>query len=262
MIGAIAGDIIGSPYEGMRNNIRTCEFPLFVARSRFTDDTVLTVAVAEAVMRGAEYAGKLKEYYHLYPHAGYGGMFIQWANSASSRPYNSFGNGSAMRVSPVAYACGTLEEVLDEAAGSAAVTHDHPEGIKGAQAAAAAAFLARTGESKDYIREYTEESFGYDLSEPIDSLRDWYAREFDPIYVTCQGSVPQAIRAFLDSEGFEDAVRKAVSIGGDSDTIACIAGGIAQAYYGVPRKIEDQVMARLDERLSMMTLEFMEKYLR
>ena len=260
MLGSIAGDMIGSPYEGMRHNIRTTDFELFVPRSRFTDDTVLTVAVADAVMRGGGYTEKLKEYYALYPHAGYGGAFKRWAASSQTEAYNSYGNGSAMRVSPVGYAFDTLEEVLAEAKRSAAVTHNHPEGIRGAQAAAAAVFLAREGEDKDGIREYIEKEFGYDLSESTDSLRTWYALEYDPLYISCQRSVPPAIRAFLDSDGFEDAVRKIVSIGGDSDTMACITGGIAQAFYGVPRAIEDEVMARLDERLSMVVLEFTERY--
>jgi len=261
MIGAIAGDIIGSCYEGRKHNIKTTRFPLFKDYSHFTDDTVLTVAVADAILHGSPYVEKLKEYYALYPRAGYGGAFKKWARSEYAGPYGSWGNGSAMRVSPVGFALDSLDAVLAEAEASAAVTHDHPEGIKGAQVAAAAIFLAREGKSKLEIRDYIEATFEYDLSEPLDSIRSWYARDYTEI--SCQGSVPQAVIAFLESEDFEDAIRKAISIGGDSDTIACITGGIAQAFYGgVPKDIEDEVLARLDERLSMVTLEFREKYLR
>ena len=250
MIGAIAGDIIGSVYE--RVNIKTVEFPLFQKRSRFTDDTVLSVALADAILHGADYASKLKEYYRLYPRAGYGGAFMEWACSDSMAPYNSWGNGSAMRVSPVGFAFDTLETVLDEARKSAAVTHNHPEGIKGAQAVAACVFLARTGSNREEIRQYVTGSFGYDLSESIDSIRPHYT--FD---VSCQGSVPQAITAFLESVDLEDAIRKAVSIGGDSDTIACIAGGIAHAFYGgIPHFMAERVHEILDQRLNSILEEF------
>jgi ADP-ribosylglycohydrolase len=260
MIGAIAGDMIGSPYEGRRHNIRTARFPLFTGYSHFTDDTVLTVAVADAIMHGEPVAAKFKEYYALYPHAGYGGAFKKWARSDYAGPYGSWGNGSAMRVSAIGFAFNTLEDVLDAAGASAAVTHDHPEGIKGAQAVASAIFIAREKKDKSSIADYIEEAFAYDLSEPLDSIRRWYGREFTEI--SCQGSVPQAIIAFLESDDLEDAIRKAVSIGGDSDTIACITGGIAQAFYGgVPPAIEEQVLGRLDERLSLLTLEFRERYL-
>jgi ADP-ribosylglycohydrolase len=261
MLGAIAGDIIGSPYEGMMGNIRTTEFPLFRDKSHFTDDTVLTVAVADAILHGGGYVEKFKEYYALYPHAGYGGAFRHWARSDESTPYGSWGNGSAMRVGPVGFALDSIQEVLDEAKRSAEVTHDHPEGIKGAQATAAAIFLSRAGASKSDIREYVEGAFGYDLSEPLESLRTWYAREYDPMYISCQLSVPAAMITFLDSSDFEDSIRKTVSIGGDSDTLACINGGIAHAFYKeVPAPIENEVLARLDERLSMVVIEFMERF--
>ena len=263
MLGAIAGDIIGSPYEGMRRNIRTTEFPLFKSGSRFTDDTVLTVAVADALLHGGGYVEKYKEYYALYPHAGYGGAFTHWARSADNSPYGSWGNGSAMRVSPIGFAFDTLEEVLEQAKRSAGVTHDHHEGIKGAQATAASIFLARSGGSKQDIREYVESAFGYDLSEPLESLKAWYARDFDVMYISCQASVPPALITFLESRDFEDSIRKTVSIGGDSDTLACINGGIAQAFYGgVPGHIEDEVLARLDDRLSMVAIEFMDRFCR
>jgi len=261
MIGSIAGDVIGSCYEGRKRNIKTTRFPLFREWSHFTDDTVLTVAIADAIMHDVSYTEKLKEYFSYYPHAGYGGAFKKWARSQYDGPYGSWGNGSAMRVSAVGFAFDTLADVLAAAEASAAVTHDHPEGIKGAQVVASAIFLAREGREKAEIRDYIEETFHYDLSEPLDSIRGWYGRDFTEI--SCQGSVPQAVIAFLESDGFEDAVRKAISIGGDSDTIACMAGGIAQAYYGgVPKEIEYETLARLDERLSMVTLEFKEKHSR
>ncbi len=254
MLGAIAGDIIGSVYE--HRNIKTTDFPLFSTDSCFTDDTVLTVAIADSLLTGSGYADKLKEYFRLYPGAGYGLHFMLWASSDQVEPYNSWGNGSAMRVSPVGLAFDSMEEVLLQAARTAEVTHNHPEGIKGAQATAAAVFMARTGGSKKVIRHFIEHRFAYDLSEPLDSIRESYT--FD---ISCQGSVPQAIIAFLESEGYEDAVRKAVSIGGDSDTIACIAGGIAQAFYkGVPDEIETIVKAILDERLNRVVAEFGEEF--
>lgn len=254
MIGAIAGDIIGSVYEA--DNIKTKDFPLFRPGSRFTDDTVLSVAVADSILHRTGYAAKLKEYYWYYPSAGYGWYFHLWASSESSEPYNSWGNGSAMRVSPVGFAFTTIEEVLAEAKRSAEVTHNHVEGVKGAQATAAAVFLARSGGSKQEIRRFIEKTFGYALSEPLDSIRESYT--FD---VSCQGSVPQAIVAFLESENYEDAVRNAISIGGDSDTIACIAGGIAQAFYqGVPGFITSRVTEILDDRLNRIVTEFAERY--
>ncbi|MEW6242958.1 MAG: ADP-ribosylglycohydrolase family protein [Bacillota bacterium] len=224
MIGAIAGDIIGSVFES--NNVKT-DFALFNPGSTFTDDTVLTVAVADCVLHGKDYALTLKEYGRRYPNRGYGGRFLRWLLSDSLQPYNSFGNGSAMRVSPVGFYFNTLEDVLREARRSAAVTHNHPEGIKGAQAVAAAVFLARRGKSKEEIREYLAAQFGYNLEQTLARIRPRYS--FDG---TCQGSVPEAVIAFLESSDYEDAIRKAVSIGGDSDTIACITGGIAEAFYG------------------------------
>lgn len=250
MIGAIAGDIVGSVYEGA--NIKSVDFPLFRNASTFTDDTVLTIAVADAILRSEDYASKLKEYYRLYPRRGYGGSFRMWARSDASAAYNSWGNGSAMRVSPVGFAFTSLDTVLEQALRSAAVTHNHPEGIKGAQAVAAAVYLARTGSSKGEIRDYIEHTFGYDLSEPVDTIREYYT--FD---VSCQGSVPRAITAFLEADNYEDAVRKAISIGGDSDTIACIAGGIAHAFFGgVPDVIAERVREILDEKLNSVLREF------
>ena len=253
MIGAIAGDIIGSIYE--QHGIKTKSFQLFDPLCQFTDDTVLTVAAADVLLRGGNYADRFRQYYRLYPHAGYGYMFHIWAQSESPQPYNSFGNGSAMRVSPVAFAFDRIDEVSREAARSAEVTHNHPEGVKGAEATAAAVFLARQKAAKNDIRFYIEREFGYDLSRTTDEIRPLY--EFD---VTCQGTVPAALSSFLHSEDFEDAVRNAVSLGGDSDTLACIAGSVAGAYYGVPLYIEKEVRSRIDQHLRSVTLEFSTRF--
>lgn len=265
MLGAIAGDIIGSVYEW--NNIKTEEFELFSKSSRFTDDTVMTIAIADAVLNieskgsGFEnsrdmYAARLKQYGRAYPNAGYGSMFIKWIMSETFEPYGSFGNGSAMRVSPIGFAFDDLETVLREAEKSADVTHNHIEGIKGAQAVAAAIFLARHNKSKSEIKEFIKERFGYDLDRKLDDIRRWY--RFD---VSCQGSVPEAIIAFLESHDYESAVRKAVSIGGDSDTIACITGGIAHAFYGeAPKDIAEKTLSVLDNRLSEVWNRFKNKY--
>lgn len=254
MLGAIAGDIIGSVYEW--NNIKTTAFPLFSSNSSFTDDTVLTVAVAEVLLKKGDYREAFQRYFRMYPDAGYGLMFYLWASSGDSKPYNSFGNGSAMRVSPVGWAFDDLDAVLEEARRSAVVTHNHPEGVKGAQATAGAIFLARKGSSKEEIRQFIESSFHYYLDEPISEIRKYYS--FD---ATCQGSVPQAIRAFYESLDFEDAVRKAISIGGDSDTIACITGGIAHAYYGsLPDAIKEECFSRLDHNLTAVTVEFLDRF--
>jgi ADP-ribosylglycohydrolase len=254
MLGAIAGDIIGSIYEF--DNIKTTVFPLFSRDSQPTDDTILTVALADSILSGKLYVDNLKAYFSHYPRAGYGPSFFQWALSASRQPYYSWGNGAAMRVSPVGFAYDTLEEVLEQARQSAAVTHDHPEGIKGAQATAAAIFLARQGEGKRRIRDFVEQTFGYALGEPLEDLRRRYT--FD---VSCQGTLPAALIAFLASEGYEDAVRKAVSLGGDSDTIACITGGIAQAFYGeVPAPIRHEALERLDSRLRRVTQDFCARF--
>jgi len=254
MLGAIAGDIIGSLYES--GWMKSTDFPLFSPESTFTDDTVLTVAVADRILHGKDYAATLKEYGRRYPNAGYGGMFYQWLYKPGSAPYKSYGNGSAMRVSPVGFAFNTIEEVLTEAQRSAEVTHNHPEGIKGAQAIASAIFLARTGKEKKEIAGYIEGQFGCNLRQTLDEIRPSY--HFDE---TCQGSVPQAIIAFLESTDYEDAVRKAVSLGGDSDTLACMAGGIAQAYYGrIADCIVREVRQILDEDLLTIVDEFNNRY--
>lgn len=254
MLGAIAGDVIGSVYEF--GNIKSTRFPLFGPDSHFTDDTVCTVALADSLLTGDDYATLLKRYVRRYPTAGYGGNFFYWGHSDSSGPYGSWGNGSAMRVSPTAWAYDTMDEVLEAAERSAAITHNHSEGIRGAQAIASAVFLARQGVDREEIRDFIESTFFYDLNESLDSIRAWY--QFD---VSCQGSVPQAITAFLESNDFEDAVRKAISLGGDSDTIACMAGAIAEPFYGgVPEHIVVEVKARLDPPLLQVMELFTARY--
>ena len=225
MIGAIIGDIVGSVHEHARPRTKTTDFPLFTADSRFTDDTVLTIATADALLSDGDHARAYREWGNRYPDAGYGKAFKRWLRTPGAGPYGSFGNGSAMRVSPVAFVFESVEEVLREAERSAAVTHDHPEGIKGAQAAALAVFLARTGVSKPEIRTEIAGRFGYDLDRTIEEIRPGY--EFD---VTCQGSVPEALIAFLETEDLEAAIRAAISLGGDADTQAAIAGAAAGAF--------------------------------
>ena len=254
MLGAIAGDIIGSVYEA--NPIKTTDFTLFSEYSRFTDDTVLTVANAHALMEDIDYATAYRAYGRRYPAAGYGGTFINWLMTDDAPPYNSWGNGSAMRVSPEGYAGDSMEAVLAEAAKSAAVTHNHPEGIKGAQAVSATVFMGRRGRTKKEIRRFIRERFGYDLTMSIDQIRPGYS--FD---VSCQGSVPQALIAFLQSHDVESAIRLAISLGGDSDTQACIAGATAYAYYGaIGPEMERQVRRRLPREFLAVLDVFMKKY--
>jgi len=254
MIGAIAGDIIGSVYE--HRPIKTKDFPLFHPQCDFTDDTVLTVAIADAILHGTSYVDSVRRIGRRYPAAGYGGSFIQWLQSSNAGPYNSWGNGSAMRVSPVGFAFSTEDEVLAHAKATAEITHNHPEGVKGAQATALAVFLARTGSDKESIRSRIASQFQYDLGRTVDDIRPVYA--FD---VSCQGTVPEAIVAFLDSHSYEDAVRNAVSLGGDSDTMACITGGIAEAFYGgVPEDVQAKVKELLTPDLWSVTEEFCMRY--
>jgi ADP-ribosylglycohydrolase len=254
MIGAIAGDIIGSVYENWP--IKTKDFPLFDAGCAFTDDSVLTVAVADAILTGAPYADSIRRIGRRYPGAGYGGSFYRWLRVDDSGPYGSWGNGSAMRVSPVGFAFSTEDEVLQHARMSAEITHSHPEGIKGAEATALAVFAARTGHAKEQIRNRIQALFGYDLDRSVSDIRPSYA--FD---VSCQGTVPEALIAFLDSESYEDAVRNAVSLGGDSDTLACITGGVAEAFYGgVPSEIRVKVEQLLTPDLWEITDAFCAKY--
>ena len=254
MIGALTGDIVGSIYEW--NNIKTTVFPLFQDHCHFTDDSVLTVALAESIMTGERYADAMKRYCRLYPDAGYGKNFRTWAQSEAEASYHSWGNGSAMRITPAAWAFDTLTEVLQKAEEYSVPTHDHPEGVKGAQATAAAVYLARTRASKQEIRRYVAGTFGYDLSRSCDEIRPGYT--FD---VSCQGTVPQALAAFFESTDFESAIRLAISLGGDSDTLAAITGGIAQAYYGgVPERIAATTLRFLDEPLRRVALEFEHRF--
>lgn len=230
ILGAIIGDIAGSRFE-FRNE-KSINVKLFTAADKFTDDTVMTIAVADWLMNGTSLPNIMRDWGDGYPDRGYGGMFYEWLfplDENEMKPYNSYGNGAGMRVSPCGYIARTLDEALDLAKQSAEVTHNHPEGIKGAQAIAAAIFLARQHTPKEEIRRYIEHTFGYDLQRTCDDIRPTY--EFD---VTCQGSCPEAIIAFLDSTDYESAIRLAISLGGDSDTIACMTGGIAAAYYGIP----------------------------
>lgn len=249
LFGAIAGDMIGFRFEW--NKCTDPNFTLFTRNPHFTDDTVLTVAVASAVLNQRGYGEAIVEYARKYPKAGYGSFFRRWLADDGAEPYNSFGNGSAMRVSPVAWAFNTEEEVLREAERSAAVTHDHPEGIKGAQSVALAIYLARTGADSDQIRTEIETRFGYNLSRTLDEIRPSY--KWDS---TSPGSVPESIIAFLESADFESAVRNAILLGGDADTMAAIAGSIAEAYYGVPEEIVVEVRKRLPADL----LDVVEKF--
>ena len=254
MIGAIAGDMIGSVYE--YRQVKTKDFPLFHPCCTFTDDSVLTIAVAKAILENRSYLETIREIGRRYPDAGYGGFFARWLHSNNPQPYNSWGNGSAMRVSPVGFAFDTSEEVLREAARTAEVSHNHPEGIKGAQATAAAVFLARNGTTKEGIRAEIQRMFGYDLGRTVEDIRPTYS--FDE---SCQRTVPEAIIAFLDSESWEDAIRNAVSLGGDSDTLACITGGIAEAYYGpVQESVQEKVKELLTKDLWEIADRFCARY--
>ncbi len=264
MIGSIIGDIIGSQFEYLNysNKMNMCQdfdFDFFTKASKFTDDTVLTIAVADCLMNKKSYADTYKVYAKKYPLAGYGSNFIQWVDSSSVEPYGSYGNGSAMRVSPVAYYFNSLEKVLDEAETSAFPTHNHPEGIKGAKAIAACIFLARNKLNKSSIKNYITETFGYDLERTLEEIRPTY--EFS---ATCQETVPEAIISFLESTNFSDCMVNAVSIGGDSDTIACMAGGIAEAYYGhlsIPSKVLDpalEILKNTGPELYKVMMEFLQ----
>ena len=249
MIGAIVGDIVGSRFEW--HNIKTKKFELFTHRCSFTDDSVMTIAVADALMRADGNIDILPEYAvesmqrigRPYPNCGYGGFFYNWLYSNNPLPYNSYGNGAAMRVSACGFAAKSLEEAKALSEAVTAVTHNHPEGIKGAEAVTAAIYLARSGYSVQEIKQHINDNY-YPMDFSLDEIRDTY--EFN---VTCQNTVPQALKAFFESDSFEDAIRNAISIGGDSDTLAAITGGIAEAYYGVPQDIKEQALNYLDENL-------------
>lgn len=244
MIGAIIGDIVGSRFEF--HNHRSTEFEFFHPDCDFTDDTVMTVAVADAIMNGLPFGKTLHEYGRKYPNRGYGGRFFHWLLEEDDfKPYDSFGNGSAMRVSPCAYlAKGNREQALAWAASSAICTHNHPEGVKGAMATADCILMAAEQKSKEEIRHRAEELYGYDMHFTIDQIRPHFG-----FYETCQKTVPQAIECFLESHDFESAIRIAISLGGDSDTIANITGGIAEAYYGVPEAMRSHALQMLPEEM-------------
>ena len=259
MYGAILGDIIGSPYEFDRGG-KTKDFPLFIRSSAFTDDTVMTVAVAEALMNTkgrddakikAELIRCMQSWAVKYPDAGYGGMFGRWIYQTDPKPYGSFGNGSAMRVAAAGWLYETLTETRRIAKLTAEVTHNHPEGIKGAEATAAAIFLARTGMTKDEIKDYIIKEFRYDLSRTCDEIRPGYRHD-----ETCQKTVPEALTAFLEGKDFEDVIRCAVSLGGDCDTLTCIAGGVAEAFYGVPAALVAECRRRLPADILAVTDRF------
>ena len=262
MYGAILGDMIGAPYEFDRGD-KTKDFPLFSRYSHFTDDSVMTVAVAEALLNTigksdeaikAGLVRSMRKWGLAYPNAGYGRMFYYWLCKKDPQPYNSYGNGSAMRVSAAGWLFDTLEKTRHTARLTAEVTHNHPEGIKGAEATASAIFLARNGKSKNEIRDFIVNEFGYDLSRTCDDIRPTYRH-----VETCQQTVPEAITAFLEGNGFEDVIRTAVSLGGDCDTLTCIAGGIAEAYYGVPDDLKKECIKRLPADMTKVLKQFEKK---
>lgn len=256
MYGAILGDMIGSPYEFDRGN-KTKDFPFFDKGATYTDDSVMTIAVAEALMTAAEQGvmddepsvkelliESMQDWGHRYPYAGYGGRFHGWLAARNPEPYNSWGNGSAMRVSPAGWMFSDIEMTRKVAAWTAEVTHNHPEGVKGAESVAAAIFMARNGSSKDEIKEYVIREFGYDFSRTCDEIRPGYRH-----VESCQETVPEAFTAFFEGVDFEDVIRTAVSLGGDCDTLTCIAGSIAEAFYGVPEDLKHECENRLPDDL-------------
>lgn len=264
MYGAIIGDIVGSRFEWQPTKDK--DFELFAPDCRVTDDSVMTTAVAEALLEMQEDAGEeeilqsfresMQTWGLRYPRAGYGGRFVQWLHERESEAYYSFGNGSAMRVSPCGWVADNMEETRRLAALSAMPSHDHPEGIKGAESVAAAIFLARTGASREEIRDYIEKEFDYDLHRTCEDIRPDYS--FD---VTCQGSVPEAIIAFLDGESYEDVIREAVAFGGDSDTQAAIAGSIAEAFFGVPEELCAKAEDFMPEDMKKVAARFAETFM-
>ena len=262
MLGAILGDIVGSPYEFDQGDKIKDFGPLFIAESIFTDDSVMTVAVAEALLKvgkeadtetiKTEVTKAMKTWGLKYPYAGYGNRFIRWLMSDNSEPYGSFGNGSAMRVSAAGWLYDSLERTREVARATAEVTHNHPEGIKGAEATAAAIFMARTGKSKAEIKDYIVNEFGYDLSRTLDDIRPGYHH-----VESCQETVPEAITAFLEGVDFEDVVRGAVSLSGDCDTLTCIAASMGEAFYGIPEEYKQETLKRIDSEMRAVYEEFL-----
>lgn len=257
-LGALVGDIIGSVYE-FRNTKRT-DFELFCNASTFTDDSVMTLAVAKWFLDDETHSPQqlvqcMQELGRRYPYAGYGGRFRVWLSEDNPQPYNSWGNGSGMRVSPVGLYAKTIDEALSLAKVTASVSHNHPEGVKGAQAIAASVFLCKNGASKQEIKEYVESTFGYDLNRTIADIRPNY--HFD---VSCQGSVPEAIIAFLEGNSFEEVIRLGISLGGDSDTIGCMAGAIAACMYPIPMSITEKCNEILTDDLRKINAHFIKFY--
>lgn len=259
MYGAILGDIIGSPFEFDRGD-KTKDFELFTEGCNFTDDSVMTIAVAEALLAVGSAApideieaavkASMQDWGHRYPHAGYGGSFRHWLKEKNPKPYGSYGNGSAMRVSAAGWLYDSLERTREVARATAKVSHNHPEGIKGAEATASAIYMARDGASKEEIKKYIESEFHYDLDRTLNQIRPSYHMD-----ETCQKTVPEAIIAFLEAEDFEDAIRNAVSLGGDTDTLGAITGSIAEAYFGIPAILIAECKARIDKGLMSSVLE-------
>ena len=254
MMGSVIGDIIGSKYEF--HSTKQYGFELFKLGSTFTDDTVLTVATAEALMSGEPFQNVYRRFFSSYANRGYGGSFKRWASSGGGQPYNSWGNGSAMRVSPVGWMYDEEQKVLDVAKATAEVTHNHEEGIRGAQSIAWCIWAARKGKTKDEIKAGVKSRFGYNLDRKLDDIRPGYKFE-----VSCQKSVPESILCFLESSDFESAIRLAVSMGGDADTMGCITGGIAEAFYGkIPEAMAREAFNRLDNRLKVVVAKFCKEY--
>lgn len=260
MLGAIVGDIVGSVYE--YNPIKKRNFPLFGSGCSFTDDTVMTIAVAEGFMNTlgmgpkevrAEIISRMQYWGRKYPEAGYGGRFIAWLNESSPKPYQSWGNGSAMRVAAAGWLFATIQQTADHARYSAEVSHDHPEGIKGAESLAAAIFMLRQGKSKEEVKRYIRGVYGYDFRFTLDEIRPNYG--FD---VSCQGSVPQAFVSFFEGDDFESCIRNAVSLCGDSDTLAAMAGSLAEAHYGIPTEIAEKTLSYLDDEMVAVYKKFLE----
>ena len=262
MYGAILGDMIGAPYEFDRGN-KSKNFEIFNPKVHFTDDSVMTIAVADGLMKAGPEADEqtvkreviksMKTWGHKYPNAGYGGRFIHWLFSDDERPYNSWGNGSAMRVSSVGWLYDSVERTREVARWTAEVTHNHPEGIKGAECVACAIFLNRHGISMDSLKQYIREEFGYDLSRSLDEIRPYYHH-----VESCQETVPEALTAFFEGENYEDVIRNAVSLGGDCDTLTCIASAVAESYYGVPDDFKNECEKRLPEDMRNVIKKFRE----
>jgi len=259
MLGSIIGDIIGSIWEGRQSKSKDVE--LFCEYNTFTDDSALTLAIAEAILEKTDYQSEIIKYYMRYPDAGYGHLFKEWAKSDKPKPYNSYGNGSAMRVSPIGFAFNDLDTVLAEAKKSAEMTHNSPDGIAGAKAIALAILMARQGESKERIRAQVGKRFRFEIDDSVEELKQFNTENWEVIGSSTRDSVPVALLCFLDSTDYEDTIRNALYLGGDTDTIACMAGGIAQAYYKeIPEWIVTESRNRLNDEQLAIVDRFNQKY--